>query len=296
MDADALQHHLSDASRRGPRPTGPSGAAGGAACGDLVRISLGLDDGLIAGAASTPRAAPRRAPPRRRSPSGRGPELLDAARIGPEEIDDELGGLSPQGRHAAELAADALHRALRGASRSARSSPRAPGVGERVLVAMSGGVDSAVAALLERERGADVVAVTLKLWADRRTDGARSCCSPRRWSAPRRRPLARAPAPDHGPRAALPRGGGRAFLAGYAAGRTPNPCVRCNGEVRIDAMIELADRLGAGGSQRATMPASPTTATARCSRAPPTPPRTRPTCSRRCARRRWRGCASRSPS
>jgi tRNA-specific 2-thiouridylase len=35
------------------------------------------------------------------------------------------------------------------------------------------------------------------------------------------------------------------FLAGYGAGRTPNPCVRCNGEVRIDAMIELADRLGA---------------------------------------------------
>ena len=43
---------------------------------------------------------------------------------------------------------------------------------------MSGGVDSAVAAHLERERGADVVAVTVKLWADRATDGTRSCCSP----------------------------------------------------------------------------------------------------------------------
>jgi tRNA-uridine 2-sulfurtransferase len=36
-----------------------------------------------------------------------------------------------------------------------------------------------------------------------------------------------------------------AFLDGYAAGRTPNPCVRCNGEVRFDAMLELADALGA---------------------------------------------------
>ncbi len=35
------------------------------------------------------------------------------------------------------------------------------------------------------------------------------------------------------------------FIEGYRAGRTPNPCVRCNGELRIDAMIELADRLGA---------------------------------------------------
>ena len=35
------------------------------------------------------------------------------------------------------------------------------------------------------------------------------------------------------------------FLDGYAAGRTPNPCVRCNGEVRFDAMLALADALGA---------------------------------------------------
>ena len=35
------------------------------------------------------------------------------------------------------------------------------------------------------------------------------------------------------------------FLDGYAAGRTPNPCVRCNGEVRFDAMLELAEALGA---------------------------------------------------
>jgi tRNA-specific 2-thiouridylase len=35
------------------------------------------------------------------------------------------------------------------------------------------------------------------------------------------------------------------WLAGHAAGLTPNPCVRCNGEVRLDAMLELADRLGA---------------------------------------------------
>ena len=35
------------------------------------------------------------------------------------------------------------------------------------------------------------------------------------------------------------------FLAGYAAGETPNPCIRCNGHVRLDAMLEFADALGA---------------------------------------------------
>ena len=53
------------------------------------------------------------------------------------------------------------------------------------------------------------------------------------------------------------------FLDGYAAGRTPNPCVRCNGEVRFDAMLELADALGAAGSPPATTRASRATSTAR---------------------------------
>ena len=35
------------------------------------------------------------------------------------------------------------------------------------------------------------------------------------------------------------------WLADHAAGLTPNPCVRCNGHVRLDAMLDLADRLGA---------------------------------------------------
>src|SRR5919197_825845 len=107
-----------------------------------------------------------------------GEPVLAAAAIGAQEVAASLGGLSPQGGHAADLAADALHRALSAAASSDEQLAEPPPEGERVLVAMSGGVDSAVAALLERERGADVLAVTLKLWAARRTDGSRSCCSP----------------------------------------------------------------------------------------------------------------------
>ena len=116
----------------------------------------------------------------------------------------------------------------------------------RVLVAMSGGVDSAVAAWLERARGAEVVAVTVKLWADRRTDGARSCCSPQ--AVVGARALAHSMGIPHLTmdleddfRATVVDD----FLAGHVAGRTPNPCVRCNGLVRLDAMADLAVRLGA---------------------------------------------------
>ena len=116
----------------------------------------------------------------------------------------------------------------------------------RTLVAMSGGVDSAAAAQLALDAGDEVVAVTLELWSDPGTDGEKSCCSPQAVLGAR----------DLAHRMGIPhitldlRERFRAevvdtFLDGYAAGRTPNPCVRCNGEVRFDAMLELADSLGA---------------------------------------------------
>jgi tRNA-specific 2-thiouridylase len=144
------------------------------------------------------------------------------------------------------LAADALHRALSGLAGSGGPLAEAPREGERVLVALSGGVDSAVAALREREAGREVVAVTLKLWADRRTDGESSCCSPEAVLGARR--LAHSLGIPHLTRdleREFRAGVVTPFLRGYAEGRTPNPCVLCNGDLRLDAMIELADRLGA---------------------------------------------------
>jgi tRNA-uridine 2-sulfurtransferase len=250
MATDALEYYVSDRSRRGDPPAGSyTGAAGGAPCGDLVRISLALEDGRIdvvrfdaegcsgslAAAAAVAEAA-------------EGIAVLDAARIGPDDVAEDLGGLSATGRHAADLAADALHRAL--TSAIASGADLVPGgelAGPRVLVAMSGGVDSGVAALLERDGGADVVAVTLKLWADRATDGTRSCCSPE--AVIGARALAHSMGMPHltmdleeAFRVAVVDD----FIAGYAEGRTPNPCVRCNGMVRLDAMCDLAERVGAG--------------------------------------------------
>ena len=245
MTQEALEYYLADRSRRGPAPEGAvSGSAGGAPCGDLVRISVGLGDGHIdrvsfdaEGCSASGAAAAALAE------RVDGISLLDAALITPEDVAGDLCGLSPTHRHAAELAADALHRALSVAAGD--GGALAPSGGERVLIALSGGVDSAVAALLERERGAEVVAVTVKLWADQATDGERSCCSPE--AVLRARRVAHSLGIPHFTLDLQPEfraGVVDPFLAGYAAGRTPNPCVLCNGEVRIDAMIALAGRLG----------------------------------------------------
>jgi tRNA-uridine 2-sulfurtransferase len=250
MDTAVLEHYAGDVSRRGPAPDDAfTGAAGGAPCGDLVRVSIVIADGVIdavtfdaEGCAAATAAAAAVAE------LAEGESVLGAAAIGPAEVSEAVGGLSPQGRHAADLAADALHRALSSAASSGVRLAAAPASGGRVLVALSGGVDSAVAALLERERGADVVAVTLKLWADRHNDGARSCCSPEAVLG------ARALAHEMGiPHLTLDLEGAfrsqvvGEFVRGYGEGRTPNPCVICNGDLRIDAMLALADRLGASG-------------------------------------------------
>jgi tRNA-uridine 2-sulfurtransferase len=183
--------------------------------------------------------------------------------VGTEEIAEELGGLSAAKHHAAELAADALARALGAAARE--QAHLAPCV-TRTLVAMSGGVDSAVAALLVAAGGevstgvaaiaggvpgADrdddaTVAVTLELWADPENDGERSCCSAQAVRSARE--LAHRLGLAHlsiDLREEFRAGVVSPWLSEHAAGLTPNPCVRCNGEVRLDAMLELAGRLGA---------------------------------------------------
>jgi tRNA-uridine 2-sulfurtransferase len=136
-----------------------------------------------------------------------------------------------------ELGADALANAL---AQVFRAAPK-PG---RVAVAMSGGVDSAVALL---RAGPDAIGVTLRLWLDPQgPDAERACCSPEAVLAAR--------ATCH--RLGLPhvtldlreefrRAVVEPFVRGYAAGETPNPCIRCNGSFRFAELLAFAERAGA---------------------------------------------------
>jgi len=115
---------------------------------------------------------------------------------------------------------------------------------ERVAVAMSGGVDSAVALLAA---GPKAIGVTLRLWIDPDgPDSEAACCSP---DSVR---LARATCHRLGlPHVTLDlrdqfcRQVVEPFVRAYAAGLTPNPCVRCNGSFRFGRLLAFVRRAGA---------------------------------------------------
>ncbi len=244
MDTLAYEHHLVSPQGCGTLPAdGFTVTVGGGACCDQLEFSVEIDGttvrdaGFVArGCGGVTAAGSAAVSLVRHQP------LFDAARIGVREITAELGGLSPAKAHAAELAADALARALGEAAAASAELPAAPG--GRTLVAMSGGVDRAVAALLTR-RERDTIAVTLELWSDPENDGERSCCSAS--AVAQARALAHSLGLPHFTvdlREEFRAGVVDPFIAGYAAGETPNPCVGCNGLVRLDAMLALAQRLG----------------------------------------------------
>jgi tRNA-specific 2-thiouridylase len=150
----------------------------------------------------------------------RGLSLLEAAAVGGET-----------------LPVDALANAI-AADVRARSSET------RTAVAMSGGVDSAVALL---KAGPEAVGVTLRLWLDPNgPDAERACCSPSAVLAARASCHARGiPHVTLDLRDAFRRAVVTPFVRGYARGETPNPCVRCNGSFRFAELVAFARRVGA---------------------------------------------------
>jgi tRNA-uridine 2-sulfurtransferase len=119
---------------------------------------------------------------------------------------------------------------------------------ERVIVAMSGGVDSAVAAARLVDQGHDVVGVTLHLW-DYPEEGAGShgrCCAPEdQYDARRTADALGIPHFTFDRRELFAKTVVEPFVEAYLAGETPSPCTACNRGVKIAELVALADRLGA---------------------------------------------------
>ncbi|HEX2086188.1 MAG TPA: iron-sulfur cluster assembly scaffold protein, partial [Solirubrobacteraceae bacterium] len=127
MDERFEDHLLHPRGRGTEVAGGHAGAAGGAACGDLVRIVLRVDGDRVADAAfEASGCGAAVAAGSAAVELVRGRSILDAARLGPSDVAAELGGLSPGKLHAADLAADALHVAL-GKAVAADAAPPAAG-------------------------------------------------------------------------------------------------------------------------------------------------------------------------
>lgn len=118
---------------------------------------------------------------------------------------------------------------------------------ERVVIAMSGGLDSAVAAARLVDEGHEVVGVTLHLW-DYADDGREEgrCCAPEdQYDARRTADRLGFPHYTFDRRELFERSVVAPFVDAYLAGETPSPCAACNRTVKLVELCAIADRLGA---------------------------------------------------
>jgi tRNA-uridine 2-sulfurtransferase len=220
------------------------GEAGGA-CNDLVRIYLEISAGRIARAAFLAHGCPAAlAGASACAETVTGQSVLEAATVGVETIAERLRDVPRDRDRCLELSVTALAQALeKYASRSGAELIGSP----PLAVAMSGGVDSSIAAVKLRDEGRDIFGLTLKLH-DYARPSPRACCT-----------LADI---DDARSAALTGGFPHLvldmreefsseiidrFCGDYLAGRTPNPCIDCNRRLRFTHLLKKIRELGASG-------------------------------------------------
>jgi len=116
----------------------------------------------------------------------------------------------------------------------------------QVLVAMSGGVDSSVAAALLKRRGYDVIGLTMQIWQESQTDPRHAGCCSLGAVEDARRVARKLDIPHYvmNFKEEFKDAVIKNFIDEYAAGRTPNPCVQCNRHVKFEVLLQKMKELG----------------------------------------------------
>lgn len=125
-------------------------------------------------------------------------------------------------------------------------NPHAPQRKPRVVVAMSGGVDSSVAAALLVEQGYDVIGMMMRLWSEPGREAHNRCCTPDQMADARRIadklgiPFYAVDVQDYFKATIV-----QFWIDSYADGLTPNPCIECNRNIRFGFLLDQAKALKA---------------------------------------------------
>lgn len=229
---------------------GGTGTAGSITdCGDMVKIFIKVDRDKLARVTFKTIGCPAAIASGSMTTELATDKTLDeAAMIASETVDAALGGLPKTKRRCSNLGAEALQAAIEDLISQKDFEAVRPENDRRVAVAMSGGVDSSTAAAILKKDGYDVIGITMRLHDTVAGEAVkRTCCSPLD-IGDARSVAGRIGFPHFSVdfREVFRREVIDTFCADYLSGRTPNPCMECNRQIKFKNLIEKASKLGAG--------------------------------------------------